>query len=245
MAARGSSGWRGQHWPSCGDADLVTEQFSVGVKLAVARPAREAFHALFDTMAAYGYPVRSHVTGCYNCRVITGGSTLSSHAYAIAADVNWDTNPYLRGKLVTDMPKIMRDRILTIKTVDGLRVWRWGGDWDNRPDTPHSVYDPMHWEIIVTPAELEAGIERKRITTRVTGNPTLHMGSRGPSVEDLQRFLGITVDGRFGSQTDAAVKEYQESRGLTVDGWVGPATWTALTNDLPPVDEFRPGKDWS
>lgn len=64
--------------------------------------------------------------------------------------------------------------------------------------------------------------------------PTLSMGSRGPSVTELQRLLmahGFNpgpIDGIFGSQTHAAVVAFQRSRGLVPDGIVGVQTWTAL-----------------
>ena len=47
-------------------------------------------------------------------------------------------------------------------------------------------------------------------------------------VRTLQLRLGLTPDGRFGAQTDAAVREFQRRNGLTIDGKVGPKTWTAL-----------------
>lgn len=47
-------------------------------------------------------------------------------------------------------------------------------------------------------------------------------------VKLLQTRLGITADGRFGGDTEAAVKRFQAQRGLDVDGKVGPNTWTAL-----------------
>jgi peptidoglycan hydrolase-like protein with peptidoglycan-binding domain len=50
----------------------------------------------------------------------------------------------------------------------------------------------------------------------------------GTSVSDLQRALGIPVDGDFGPQTEKAVKAFQRKHGLTADGVVGPATWAAL-----------------
>lgn len=53
-------------------------------------------------------------------------------------------------------------------------------------------------------------------------------GSRGDDVITLQKILGITADGIFGSKTEAAVKEFQNEHGLTVDGIVGPKTWAAL-----------------
>lgn len=64
--------------------------------------------------------------------------------------------------------------------------------------------------------------------------PTLRMGSRGPSVTDLQTRLKRAgfdpgpIDGIFGSRTRAAVISFQRSRGLAQDGIVGIQTWTAL-----------------
>jgi hypothetical protein len=59
------------------------------------------------------------------------------------------------------------------------------------------------------------------------GHP-LKYGSRGPAVREVQKALGITVDGWFGSQTVHAVKQFQQTHGLKVDGIVGPVTWKAL-----------------
>jgi peptidoglycan hydrolase-like protein with peptidoglycan-binding domain len=44
----------------------------------------------------------------------------------------------------------------------------------------------------------------------------------------LQERLGISVDGTFGPETEAAVKRLQAAHGLTADGVVGPQTWQAL-----------------
>ncbi len=63
--------------------------------------------------------------------------------------------------------------------------------------------------------------------------PTLDRGSRGEDVYALQYLLryrgySLTVDGIFGSGTEAKVKAFQSSRGLSADGVVGPATWSKL-----------------
>lgn len=41
------------------------------------------------------------------------------------------------------------------------------------------------------------------------------------------------MDGQFGPQTEAAVKEFQQGAGLTVDGIAGPLTWAALPDGGP------------
>lgn len=57
----------------------------------------------------------------------------------------------------------------------------------------------------------------------------LSEGSEGRQVKLLQQALGgVTVDGVYGPETEAAVRSFQESRGLTVDGVVGAQTSAAL-----------------
>ncbi len=60
------------------------------------------------------------------------------------------------------------------------------------------------------------------------GRPLLKRGSSGSAVKELQRMLGIEVDGDFGPATEQAVKAFQTRQGLSVDGICGPATWAAL-----------------
>lgn len=73
--------------------------------------------------------------------------------------------------------------------------------------------------------------------------PVLHKGSSGAAVKTLQRLLRqleytningkalISIDGSFGSNTEAAVKRYQKNRGAkNPDGVVGAWTWNKLLN---------------
>ncbi|MGB3201416.1 MAG: peptidoglycan-binding protein [Nodosilinea sp.] len=72
-----------------------------------------------------------------------------------------------------------------------------------------------------------------------TGNatavlPVLRPGMEGDVVRQLQQrlktkgFYNGAIDGIFGSQTEASVRQVQAANDLTVDGIVGPATWRAL-----------------
>lgn len=241
--SRGSAAWRAAHWgPGCDRRQLVTAHWMAGVgRITCDSRALGAFRALGRIFQRHGYPVRSEVTGCYNCRAITGGTVPSAHAQGIALDVCWDTNPYRRDRLVTDMPRAMVEDIEALRTRAGVNAFRWGGDWDGRPETPHSNYDAMHFEIIATPAELAVGflcgsvIAADRRTWYLLGR-----GERGVAVQQLQTALGITADGIFGPATELAVNQYQASRGLPVDGLVGLGTWTALWTKQPPVDAIVP-----
>ncbi|MEA2462053.1 MAG: hypothetical protein QOH90_2230, partial [Actinomycetota bacterium] len=67
----------------------------------------------------------------------------------------------------------------------------------------------------------------RAIEIREGGLP-LRVGSQGDLVAHVQTKLGVTSDGVFGPQTDAAVRKYQLSARLDVDGIVGPNTWSAL-----------------
>ena len=65
-------------------------------------------------------------------------------------------------------------------------------------------------------------------------------GSKGSDVTELQKLLNnkgysLSVDGIFGSQTQAAVKDYQQKNSLAVDGIVGTNTWGALTKASTPT----------
>lgn len=141
--------------PSC-QPDLTRFAFWTGTPVSVDRRALEAVQALDASFAAWNYVVRWFneagvpVTGAYVCRNVTGGSGPSTHAYAVAIDVNSDANPY-GPRLVTDMPRDMVEAILAIRTHGGHEVWGWGGNYRVNKDG-------MHYECVASPAELATGI---------------------------------------------------------------------------------------
>ena len=67
----------------------------------------------------------------------------------------------------------------------------------------------------------------------------LRKGSSGTAVRELQFYLylmsayessipPVSIDGKFGADTERAVRAYQRFAGLTVDGVVGRTTWNSL-----------------
>ena len=79
-------------------------------------------------------------------------------------------------------------------------------------------------------------------------NGNLQIGSSGSQVSQLQALLGgITIDGKFGPQTQTAVKTFQAENSLKVDGIVGPQTVAALekikSSGSSPVDNTNPRID--
>ena len=59
----------------------------------------------------------------------------------------------------------------------------------------------------------------------------LKKGSKGKEVKQLQKALGVSADGIFGTGTEAVVKKFQEDNGLDADGIVGSKTWEAIGID--------------
>lgn len=145
-------------------------------RIRVAPPTAEAWQALATVMIAHGYVIRLADTDSYNCRKITGGTGRSLHAYGIALDVNWTTNPYRdhagsraprfspratqqeraidvkQNVADTDMTPEMIGDITAIATKAGQKVFEWGGNW-------RSAKDAMHFEIDLSPDEIGVGID--------------------------------------------------------------------------------------
>lgn len=66
---------------------------------------------------------------------------------------------------------------------------------------------------------------------------TIKYGSQGQDVALAQQLLNgfgysLAIDGIFGSETDAAMRDFQARAGLTVDGVAGDNTWAALNTPL-------------
>lgn len=252
---RGSSSWRRTHFgAACSTTTTTITDWMPGVSITVDARAEQAFRALARVFTAHGYVVRKKDTGAYNCRRIKGSTAWSSHAWGLAVDVNWNTNPYVR-TLRTDMPKAMREDALKIHTATSKqRVFKWGGDWDNRPETNHSFYDAMHWEIYATPRELSEGLiipslpdDQEDEDMIRKGDPKSSLAAKWMSLLDIafgggalpssekadsdfpwEGPGGRKYDGVPGSEFETITKRWQTAAGLPQTGEVGPAEWAAM-----------------
>jgi hypothetical protein len=183
----------------------------------------DAVKALNAVLIDWDYRTRRADTGAYNCRQITGGTNYSLHAYGIAVDLNWNTNPYGR-TLVTDMAIGMIEAIEGIRTAGGVQVWRWGGRYSNNKDA-------MHFEVVASPAELARGI--RSTTTTPTPQP--------PNSEDLdmdeQRLREIVREEteRGSNRTISFVGAMLEAQFPKI------AKWTKAMSDLT-VGRIKSGK---
>jgi hypothetical protein len=168
-------------------------------------------------------------------RDVRGGGDVSNHSGGYAVDLN-ATKWALGSDASIYLTQAEIDRI-HVKLRDYGGVLRWGQDYTGRKD-------PMHVEVIGTPAEVNAvwqGIKGGGITPAAgVGRPTIQRGATGQPVVDLQTRLKrvypayrhehgvLVIDGIFGKVTEAWVREFQSRSRLVVDGIVGPKTWAAL-----------------
>jgi hypothetical protein len=67
-----------------------------------------------------------------------------------------------------------------------------------------------------------------------------HDHDKGEDIAYLQKFLGITVDGLFGPNSEAAVKEWQKTlKDVEADGVVGPKSWALIPDTLTDANIFK------
>lgn len=212
--------------PPCQSASTrVTIPLNGEGRITVDRRTEAAYRALNACLVAHGYRTRRNDTGAYNCRRITGGSGYSLHAYSIAADLNWSSNPYGR-RLVTDMPPAMRAAIKAIRTRNGKQVFGWGGDYRTNKDA-------MHFEVVCSPADLATGIDPRTVPGY---KPT---PAPAPNPGKWRQFAkGATDDAIYNKPTkpgkDNQVSELQMLLKMlgfyrsNVDGAYGPITTSAV-----------------
>jgi hypothetical protein len=174
----------------------------------------DAVKALNAVLIDWDYRTRRADTGAYNCRQITGGTNYSLHAYGIAVDLNWSTNPYGH-HLITDMPIGMIEDIEGIRTAGGVQVWRWGGRYSNNKDA-------MHFEVVASPAELARGIQSQTTTNTERLIVTPEDERKIQAMLDTQgnriiEFLTAVIADNFATSLNKVAKWTKAMSDLTVD----------------------------
>lgn len=110
--------------------------------------------------------------------------------------------------------------------------------------SPDGIVGPATWNTLVEAYEDTLAVQapEQNLLGTYPGTP-IRPGAQNENVRRIQSALNtinqangtlttLTVDGIFGSQTEAAVRAFQSQNGLTVDGIVGPATWNRLNSSL-------------
>ena len=86
----------------------------------------------------------SNNSSAFNYRTVTGGKSLSNHAYGFAIDINPVQNPYIKGSIVLppgavydiNKPGTLSEGAPVVKTFKRLG-WTWGGNWQSLKDYQH------------------------------------------------------------------------------------------------------------
>ena len=145
-------------------------------------------------------------TATYNASI--GGSSKSYHVKGQAADIKVKgVNPVIVGMYVESL------------NAGGIGLYSYYDGGFVHVDTREIKY---RWLCVVKNGTNQ---EISKIL------PNLQVGGRYNTtngVSLLQRRLGVSQSGTFGTATQVAVKNFQKSSGLKVDGIVGVKTWTDL-----------------
>jgi peptidoglycan hydrolase-like protein with peptidoglycan-binding domain len=160
--------WNGHH---CADGRMRRVRVQ-GWNTPVNALAADAYLAFDRVLQASGYAADR--AWSYVCRKIGNSARPSLHAYGLAIDIDPPCNPHRVGRpgparfsagatkadRCADVRARRADTIFTpaqitaieaIRTVDGLRVFNWGGRWRSDPDA-------MHFQLNLSPAELARGL---------------------------------------------------------------------------------------
>lgn len=114
-------------------------------------------------------------------------------------------------------------------------IWQYtsGGQlpgWGGRLDLNVASMTRSAWAKYADPAAGSGSIKEEEV---IPVPKTVKQGSTGKAVKVLQAALGnLTIDGKAGPKTIAAVKAFQKKKGLKEDGVCGPVTWRAVLASL-------------
>jgi len=131
---------------NCANISLETINF-MGKTVKVHSQAKESFIGVNNELSAnpslqsYFMDWTSGGGGTHNCRVITGGTRMSPHAYGIAIDIKPSQNPYNKPKPASGCRTTIPQEAIDIFKKYGFT---WGGEWRSLCDAMH--FDWMGWK---------------------------------------------------------------------------------------------------
>lgn len=184
--------------------------------------------------------------GIYSRRPVRGGTAWSTHAFGAAVDLGFGERHGGPGIAVLEadiLPWLIGNSaelgIQRIHHYQRTKYWEAGRGWVNK--SPGQGNDWIHVETTREAWGNNTAIARRLpegstspSTAPSAPTPPKYPGrpskrsSTGEAVKTIQARLGLTVDGKFGPQTEAAVIAWQTANALQPDGVVGPATWARL-----------------
>ena len=185
-------------------------------------------------------------TRCYDCRGFTDWciARIGFDLYGDTCSAQWNHKDNWKDKgEIANMPK---------DTLCCLFVYK-GGKWTHTglgynaetvecsSGVQYNSKRASKWTHWAIPAGLDGDTPIPPTPPQPEKKPTLRKGSTGEYVvlaqtELLNKGYDIGksgVDGKFGSATEKAVKEFQKDNGLKVDGIIGEQTWNALDQTTP------------
>lgn len=164
--ARRFAAWGKPGVASVGGDVVLVDIVLDGRTLRVEKEAYPAFVAFEEIRAAHNHHMTGTDVGFYSYRHMRHDPSLpwSDHAWARALDWDWLQNP-AGSKLVTNIPRELRNDWLALRTNSGARVFQWGADWDwDGSTTDHTYVDAMHWANVTHPLDMATGIKGFTIT---------------------------------------------------------------------------------
>jgi hypothetical protein len=200
----------------------TTITLSNGVRITVASRIALLSTLILNECIRRGYNIRQADTGAYNCRYISGTTVWSNHAWALAIDTNWLTNPYTTAH-ITDQPQWMFDLFNRYGFANGA-------DYTG-------AHDWMHHEFMGTPeqadqatalAQAELGNGDVPTPSPVPPSPPSDVQTRIDQYNLNDTGFPCTVDGVWGPASVQACRDFQFAAHLVTDGICGDATRAAL-----------------
>lgn len=196
-------------------AKLVEYGRNVGpFKASGLKPALDSITKVFADIKAEQPEVYAALgtAGMLCVRNIRGSRTgISNHSWGTAIDLT------LSGKLDAYGDGKVQYGLTLIAPIFHRHKWYWGASFGKE--------DGMHFE---ASEQLIREWAAQGLFAGSAPAQVLSLGDRGQEVRNLQKVLGLPIDGIFGKGTEAAVIAKQKAHGLVADGKVGAKTWAVL-----------------